>query len=179
MSDLLKRVSSKIKFFRRQSGLTQVQLAGQSEVDYRHLQKMETNPVDLKLSTVSKLAETLNVPACYFLDDNGTQELLSMDLGCPARILEALPLSVFALDAQGTVAYANQAFINDFGMASTDILGKWKFSDLFAGESNSAPESNTHTQCLKNQKMYSVKVKANVDNKGKVRGAVGYMLELP
>lgn len=178
MSDLLKRVSSKIKFFRRQSGLTQVQLAGQSEVDYRHLQKMETNPVDLKLSTVSKLAETLNVPACYFLDDNGTQELLSMDLGCPARVLEALPLGVFALDAQGTIAYANQAFISDFGMPSTDILGKWKFSDLFGSSSNTMPESSERSQCLKNQKFYSVKVKANMDAKGKVRGAVGYLVEI-
>jgi len=50
-----------IKFFRKESGLTQKELSETSRVKLRHLQRIESGSVDVKLSTLGAISRSLGV----------------------------------------------------------------------------------------------------------------------
>jgi transcriptional regulator with XRE-family HTH domain len=61
--------SNHLRQLRKKHKLTQEKLAELSDVDYKHIQKLEgKNPYDVKLSTLNKLAKAFNLSLSKFLD---------------------------------------------------------------------------------------------------------------
>ncbi|MFT7636948.1 MAG: transcriptional regulator with XRE-family HTH domain [Candidatus Omnitrophota bacterium] len=69
MSKLLRfKIGEKLKELRVKKGLTQQQVADLSEVDYKHVQKMEgKTPSDIRIETLEKICKALNVSLSQFL----------------------------------------------------------------------------------------------------------------
>ena len=62
------RFSRKVKALRKERGLSQQKLAELSELDYKHIQRLESKrPTDAKLTTLEKLANAFKVPAWKLL----------------------------------------------------------------------------------------------------------------
>ncbi|MFA5390904.1 MAG: helix-turn-helix transcriptional regulator [Candidatus Omnitrophota bacterium] len=62
------RFSRKIKLLRKTRGLSQQKLAELAELDYKHIQRLESKrPTDAKLTTIEKLANGFKVPAWKLL----------------------------------------------------------------------------------------------------------------
>ena len=56
------RFSGRIRKLREKKGLTQQKLAELADLDYKHIQRIESkNPTDVKLETIKKLAKGLKI----------------------------------------------------------------------------------------------------------------------
>ena len=95
------------RHLRRLRGMTQVLLAEKAQLNYRHLQKIESGQVDLKFSTAQHLSKPLSVPACYLLQEPFNDKLIRIGMGCPIEILRHLNIGIQVCDLDGTVVYEN------------------------------------------------------------------------
>ena len=58
----------KVKILRKKQGFSQQKLAELAELDYKHIQRLESKrPTDAKLTTLEKLARAFKVPAWKLL----------------------------------------------------------------------------------------------------------------
>jgi len=63
------KFSTRLRELRLKHGLTQQKLAELSELDYKHIQRMESkNPTDVKLETIEKLAKAFKTTRSRLLD---------------------------------------------------------------------------------------------------------------
>lgn len=124
MSDILKTIANRIRFHRKSKGLTQVQLSQDSGVEHRHLQKIEAGTVDLRLGTISKIAKSLNVPACYLLEDGAAPLTKTNENGCPVEIVRELSIPLVALDNELKIKFVNEAFVHHFGYDASELINK-------------------------------------------------------
>ena len=63
------KLGRKIKELRRKQGITQEKLAELAKTGYKYLQRIEgKTPPDVRLTTIEKLAEALNIAPAKLLD---------------------------------------------------------------------------------------------------------------
>ena len=63
------KFSKRLRELREKRGLTQQELAELSDLDYKHIQRLESrNPTDPKLETIEKLAKALKTTCSKLLD---------------------------------------------------------------------------------------------------------------
>lgn len=64
MEDIIKhKFAQRIRELRSRYGYTQEKLAELSEIEYKHIQRLESkNPTDVKLTTLKKLAKAFGIP---------------------------------------------------------------------------------------------------------------------
>lgn len=61
-------ISNRLKELRKKHGYTQEELAGRAGVDYKHIQKLESNvPPSVRIDTLEKLAKAFDVPITKLL----------------------------------------------------------------------------------------------------------------
>ncbi len=61
--------AKRLRSLRETCGWTQQKLAELAELDYKHIQRLEsTRPTDVKLETIEKLAKAFNLTCSEFLD---------------------------------------------------------------------------------------------------------------
>ncbi len=79
MSDInIKAAGLRIKALRRESGLSQTELAKQLDKSLRCVQKYEKGETDMSLSVVNDIARALRVsPACILGEDYGKEEVMA------------------------------------------------------------------------------------------------------
>jgi transcriptional regulator with XRE-family HTH domain len=65
--ELKQRLARHIRSFRHARGMTQEEVAGQSGIGWRHLQKIEAAEVNITLPTLCRLAATLRVDPSQLL----------------------------------------------------------------------------------------------------------------
>ena len=67
-SDVIVRFSKHLRDLRERHGLSQQQLAELADIEYKHVQRLESRrPCDVKLSTLHKLARAFKVPLSKLL----------------------------------------------------------------------------------------------------------------
>lgn len=61
--------SKRLRNLRKKYGYTQQKLAELANVEYKHIQRLESkNPCDIKLSTLEKIAKAFGIPLSKLLD---------------------------------------------------------------------------------------------------------------
>ncbi len=119
-----KIVAQNIRYFRKKKFLTQSEMAERSEVNYRHLQKIEAGTPDIRVGTVWKMAETLDVPSCYMLKwPADFHDLRSIGIHCCRELLDVLPMGLFVLDTSHLVRYVNPYMAKRFGVEQKSFVG--------------------------------------------------------
>lgn len=60
--EIVLRFSKRLKELRKKYGYTQQKLAELADIEYKHIQRLESNnPCDIKLTTLNKLAKALKI----------------------------------------------------------------------------------------------------------------------
>ena len=63
------KLAIRLRKLRKKYGYTQQELSELADIDYKHLQKLESKrPSDVKLSTLEKLAKAFNISLSKLLD---------------------------------------------------------------------------------------------------------------
>lgn len=122
--------SQKIRFFRKLKRFTQESLAEVVGINYRHLQKLESGKVDIKVETLERISEKLDVPACYLLESVPGHTLSSIQMPCPVVLLDSFPAGVAVSDLQGTLVYCNGNMTQITGHKKSEMIGKMKFWEV-------------------------------------------------
>ncbi|MBU5343842.1 helix-turn-helix domain-containing protein [Caldifermentibacillus hisashii] len=86
MSDFLKLVGDKVKFHRKEQGLTQEQLADKSDLQYSYIGGVERGERIISLLTLEKIINSLDIsPESFFsfkeidtLDKNNVNQVISI-----------------------------------------------------------------------------------------------------
>lgn len=67
--DIIVQFSKRIRQLREKSGLTQQDLSEIADIEYKHIQRLESNdPCDVKLTTLEKLAKAFKISLSKLLD---------------------------------------------------------------------------------------------------------------
>jgi transcriptional regulator with XRE-family HTH domain len=132
--ELLKLLAQKIRYHRKSRGLTQVQLSMDSGVEHRHLQKIEAGSVDLRLGTISRIAKSLNVPACYLLEDFVAIDGSDHGMPRPVDVMTGAHVPVMALGLDLEVKFANNAYLEMTGLTVDEVAKGVPVSQLVADE---------------------------------------------
>ncbi len=111
-------IADRIKYFRALRRKTQVSLANEASIDYRHFQKLEAGQSDFKMSTIFKLSEALAIPACYLLHLDPFENSPKQDHLCPTDTLNQLQVGLVAWDQAGKIVFCNKQFSALIGMTS-------------------------------------------------------------
>ena len=149
---MLKSLTSrKLKFLRKLKKETQVSLAEKVGVNYRHLQKLESGEVDIKITTLEKLAGELKVPVCYMLESVPNHSLESIRLPCPAALLDALHVGVVVLDLDGLIVYCNEFYARTIERTKEEIISKLHVYDMVP-DPKQAEAVKRHLQIMKETK---------------------------
>lgn len=106
---LINIFARRLKGFRKQNNLLQRDLAEEAGLSLRHFQKIEAGQCELKLKTISRFANALNIPACYLLNAAECVPKCPTRLGCIVEILDLLPIGIQLIDTAGKILYVNQA----------------------------------------------------------------------
>ena len=105
------RVADRIKHYRSMRRKTQVNLAKEASIDYRHFQKLEAGQSDFKVSTILKLSEALAIPPCYLLQTDPYEiEGKKSDEMCASQMLGQLTLGVVGWNLNGNIMFCNSKF---------------------------------------------------------------------
>lgn len=68
-TDIKAGFSKRLRSLRKKHKLTQQKLAELADVEYKHIQRLESNkPCDVKLSTLKKLAKAFNLSLSKLMD---------------------------------------------------------------------------------------------------------------
>jgi len=68
-SKIVYKIRDRIKVLRAEKGLTQEQLAALSQVDYKHIQLLESkNPPAIKIDTLEKICRGFSMSLARFFD---------------------------------------------------------------------------------------------------------------
>ncbi len=110
------RIADRIKHFRSMRRKTQVSLAKDASIDYRHFQKLEAGQSDFKVSTILKLSNALAIPPCYLLQTDPFGETLKKQSVCANEMLSHLSLGVVAWNLTGNVIFCNEIFASILNM---------------------------------------------------------------
>lgn len=103
-------IAERIKYFRSLRRKTQVSLASEASIDYRHFQKLEAGQSDFKISTVFKLSKALAIPPCFLLQLDPFEALPEKYHVCPTGLLNQLEVGVVAWDHEGKLLFCNKQF---------------------------------------------------------------------
>ncbi|MDD4909078.1 MAG: helix-turn-helix transcriptional regulator [Candidatus Omnitrophica bacterium] len=67
--DIKASYSQRLRSLRKQYGYTQQELAEKADIEYKHIQRLESKrPCDVKLSTLEKIARAFNISLPELLD---------------------------------------------------------------------------------------------------------------
>lgn len=71
-TDLYRVISSKIKYYREQAHMTQVQLADAAQISISYLSKIEAKKCDksISISVLNQIANVLNIEISEFLKED-------------------------------------------------------------------------------------------------------------
>jgi|GEM_PF-4146191 len=111
-------VGEHIRFLRKKEGLTQKELAYNSSISLRYLQKIEKNHSPPNTRTLKDIAEELKTPRCYLISNFYNNQLDKLNLLCQRDILEKLPVIIYVTDLEGRIVYKNAVFETFFGKRS-------------------------------------------------------------
>ena len=89
MSELQKYISKRIRILRTQSGMTQEQLEEKADLGTNYAYKLENLEPNIKISTLEKIIEALNVDLQTFFDLTLKEE--STDLAQLIDTIKSLP----------------------------------------------------------------------------------------
>ena len=71
--DIRVNYAKRLRALRKKHGYTQQRLAECANVEYKHIQRLESKkPCDVKLSTLEKIAKAFKIPISKLLDFNDT-----------------------------------------------------------------------------------------------------------
>lgn len=73
-----KDVGQRIRYFRKQRNMTQIELAERINVSYQQVQKYENGQTKITLERLLAIAESLGVPVTSFLDDRSERSGLAV-----------------------------------------------------------------------------------------------------
>lgn len=126
-------IARRVRHFRHLRNLTQTELAKLSQINYRHLQKIESGRSQIKSVTIHKIAQALKIPSLLLTDhithncERTKEHRCCLEYG----ILELLPVAIAVIDTQGMILYSNRAHSLLTGYSSSDTDGRkycWDFA---------------------------------------------------
>ncbi|MEK4670709.1 helix-turn-helix domain-containing protein [Niallia sp. FSL R7-0271] len=79
MSNLLKVVGERVRYFRKMKGLTQEELAKKADIHYTYIGGIERGERNISLETIEKLSKALDVPPSVIFQ-NEISDFSSNDL---------------------------------------------------------------------------------------------------
>ena len=121
------RVAKRIKQFRNERDLRQVDMAESIGLSARHFQKIESGNTAVNVGMLEKISSTLNVPSCYLLKDGACAGLHEMGLACQVELLDYLKLAIVISDLTGQIVYANPLSLNILGDVKIEPKFLWDF----------------------------------------------------
>lgn len=95
--------------------MTQEILANISGIDYRHLQSIEADKIDIRLSTAAKLASALDVPLCHMVQPLTHPDISDLGFSCSEEIIDELCIGLVVCGADGLIRYQNKWINNVHG----------------------------------------------------------------
>jgi len=123
-------IADRIKYFRSLRKKTQVNLANEASIDYRHFQKLEAGQSDFKISTIFKLSNALSIPACHLLQFDPF--IKDQEHACPNSIVNQLGIGLVAVDKSSRIVYCNRHVAELLGMSSeAEVMQGCDVGDLF------------------------------------------------
>ncbi len=150
------RIGTKIAEIRKEKGQTQRQLAQKSGLSVRHIQMLEAGRADIRLSSLEKIAQSLDVEIQLLF--GGCDRLThSSDAYCYGHdslktcTLDSLPVAVQISDANGLILFVNSMCESLQGYNRADICGKMYIWDLLADEEEK-PSLKSYLQFLIKEK---------------------------
>ncbi|EQC52535.1 helix-turn-helix domain-containing protein [Bacteriovorax sp. DB6_IX] len=115
-----------IKARRRELGLSQIDMATQLEINYRHYQDIETGKINLKLDTFVKIIEKLDLHVC--LHNNRIYERtspnLSLEIEHLGKIASELEVGLTLINKDTTYFYINDFLAQINGIPAENYTGK-------------------------------------------------------
>jgi transcriptional regulator with XRE-family HTH domain len=99
-------LAKKIKDLRKSKKMKQAEMAEAIGISHRYLQTIEAGQVDLKLSFVQKISQTLSVSPCYLLQNND-QALNQVGIHCIYELLNYLPIAIHITMPDGKIVFSN------------------------------------------------------------------------
>lgn len=128
-------IADRIKYFRSLRRKTQVNLAQEACIDYRHFQKLEAGQSDFKVSTIFKLSQALQIPACHLLQLDPFEALDPKWRSCANNVLAQLEVSLVAIDMKGKLVYCNNNFAKLMGFPTeNDVLQNWDINKFIPNQ---------------------------------------------
>lgn len=128
-----------VRYYRKKKGLTQKELAYNTGISTRYLQKIEMNQSDTKISSLTKMANQLGTPACFLLNAFQCDNLRNIGFDCVKEILDQIPVAIFVCDLDGKLVYTSPAYKKIFGI-------KKENSDIFLWSHSSDLEEESTLQ---------------------------------
>lgn len=142
-------IADRIKYFRALRRKTQVSLASEASIDYRHFQKLEAGQSDFKISTIMKLSEALAIPPCYLLQFDPYDSVIPGDHLCPTGILNQLDVALVSWNLEGKFIFCNKRFSDLIGFPNeTDVLKTLNMSNFLPNDEKSDQVDNYRRQAM-------------------------------
>ena len=119
-------IAENIKWFRKQKGLRQVDLAESSGVQYRYLQDIEAGKKNLTLETLEKIAFGLDVNVSELINLSRLIITSHLDrfIESNRQHFENFDLAVGVRDDDARIIYCNQNYCDLYEVSSDKIIGK-------------------------------------------------------
>jgi PAS domain S-box-containing protein len=135
--DFLTVPARNMRCYRGRKKMTQAEAAAALDMNLRYYQKLESGKLDIKCSTLEKIAKTYDVHPCQLLVEESLRPYCADRHACIRDLLDTLGYGVVAITATGEVAYANGAYNRTIGL-SENIEGK-HYWDLLPTEAERQP----------------------------------------
>lgn len=149
MNDLPGRLAKRVVYLRHALGLKQRELASVSNLSLRHLQDIEAANVDIKLSTLTKLALAFGIKPFQLICIDSNLKIsqilkqhrsstksgnLDRWLVTPYCPLDGFPISLQVCDRSGLIVYINSKCQQFYGLSRDEIVGKYHCFDFLIAE---------------------------------------------
>lgn len=107
---VLKKIGYLVRIYRRQSFMSQIQMANALQISHRGLQRLEAGSHEPKLETLQKISELLNIPISALLRPTSLDNLLIKEFSTETEFSE---LQEILKDSDADVAFAKKLILKD------------------------------------------------------------------
>lgn len=186
---IYRRVARNLKTIRLQRGLRQTDVARISSIDQRHFQKIEGGHSDVRLSTLVRLAQVLQVSVQTLL--SGGDKVNSLEgmgeLGLNFKnLFDHFSTPVIFVDEKHHIANINDAGLIQFGFPHGQMIGKplSRFIDSMNGiNRDDLRQSKIQRALLKSPHLSGIEVQVLTepitDKSGRYYGAILFLMGAP
>ena len=120
----MKNLGKNIAQIRKHKRLTQVELAKEADINYRHFQKIEGDKTDIRISTANEIARVLDVPLHLLFNAKLNADILNQGIKCYSELLDKMPAGICLSDTNGRILFLNKYFTEHLSYHTQEAVDK-------------------------------------------------------